>query len=140
MHVFHMKLHYLPHGLRSFEYECSNKSDANRHNAAYCKTLQSGTCYANSSSGQQPSEASGETRPTTLPHKVSDEDVSVLDVLPPPPELNGKKPQSSWNATALAFLGDGVWEVSFSQELLSMNLGRAARGNYQCIVVAYARS
>lgn len=69
------------------------------------------TCYA-SSSGQQPGQA--EASPTTLPLKASEVsklDVSVSDVLPPPPELNGKKPQRSWNATALAFLGDGVWEV-----------------------------
>lgn len=33
-------------------------------------------------------------------------------VLPAPPHLQGKAPRKHWNALALAFLGDGVWEVS----------------------------
>lgn len=93
--------------------------------------VQLATCYASSSSRQQTGQA--EACPTTLPlkaSKVSELDVSVTDVLPPPPDLNGKKPQRSWNATALAFLGDGVWEVCmpttsvlclWHQELLIMN-------------------
>ena len=31
--------------------------------------------------------------------------------LPPPPNLQGKAPRKYWNAAALAFLGDSVWEV-----------------------------
>lgn len=32
-------------------------------------------------------------------------------VMPPPPNIGGKDPKKYWNATALAFLGDSVWEV-----------------------------
>lgn len=32
-------------------------------------------------------------------------------VLPPAPDLKGKGVRANWNATALAFLGDSVWEV-----------------------------
>jgi ribonuclease-3 family protein len=32
-------------------------------------------------------------------------------VVPPPPSLHGKGARKSWNSLALAFLGDGVWEV-----------------------------
>lgn len=40
------------------------------------------------------------------------EDCASQDtVLPPPPDLGGKHPRKSWNATALAYLGDSVWEV-----------------------------
>lgn len=31
--------------------------------------------------------------------------------VPVPPHLHGKAPRKHWNATALAFLGDGVWEL-----------------------------
>ena len=31
--------------------------------------------------------------------------------VPPPPNLHGKQPRKYWNAAALAFLGDAVWEV-----------------------------
>jgi hypothetical protein len=134
MHLLRMNLNFLPrcHGLRSFESECFNTYGINRRNTSHCKMIQFATCHASSSSGQQPGQAEGS--PTTLPlkaSKVSELDVSVTDVLPPPPDLNGKKPQRSWNATALAFLGDGVWEVCYPstivlwlwhhQELLIMN-------------------
>lgn len=29
----------------------------------------------------------------------------------PPPDVGGKDPKKYWNATALAYLGDSVWEV-----------------------------
>jgi len=32
--------------------------------------------------------------------------------VPIPPHLHGKAPRKHWNANALAFLGDSVWEVS----------------------------
>ena len=32
-------------------------------------------------------------------------------VLPPPPSLRGRLPRKHWNALALAYLGDSVWEV-----------------------------
>ena len=32
-------------------------------------------------------------------------------ILPPVPNLDGKDVRANWNATALAFLGDSVWEV-----------------------------
>ncbi len=32
-------------------------------------------------------------------------------VLPAPPDLSGKVVRANWNATALAYLGDSVWEV-----------------------------
>lgn len=32
-------------------------------------------------------------------------------ILPPVPHLEGKDVRANWNATALAFLGDSVWEV-----------------------------
>lgn len=32
--------------------------------------------------------------------------------VPLPPHLHGKAPRKHWNANALAFLGDSVWEVS----------------------------
>lgn len=31
--------------------------------------------------------------------------------VPVPPALHGKAPRKHWNANALAFLGDSVWEV-----------------------------
>lgn len=34
-------------------------------------------------------------------------------VVPLPPHLHGKAPRRHWNANALAFLGDSVWEVGF---------------------------
>jgi hypothetical protein len=37
-------------------------------------------------------------------------------MLPRPPDLRGKSPRSSWNATALAFMGDAVWEVGSAWE------------------------
>ena len=33
--------------------------------------------------------------------------------VPLPPHLHGKAPRKHWNANALAFLGDSVWEVSW---------------------------
>lgn len=35
----------------------------------------------------------------------------VPSPLPNPPNLHGKSPRKFWNAVALAFLGDSVWEV-----------------------------
>ncbi|CAL8461802.1 g1333 [Coccomyxa elongata] len=38
----------------------------------------------------------------------------ILDgnpILPPVPNLDGKDVRANWNATALAFLGDSVWEL-----------------------------
>ena len=35
-----------------------------------------------------------------------------LSVLPPGLDLGGKKPRAHWNAVALAFLGDSIWEVT----------------------------
>lgn len=35
----------------------------------------------------------------------------VEHVLPPAPDLGERKPEQSWNASSLAFLGDSVWEV-----------------------------
>lgn len=35
-------------------------------------------------------------------------------VLPPVPNLEGKDVRANWNATALAYLGDAVWEVGLS--------------------------
>jgi 23S rRNA maturation mini-RNase III len=35
----------------------------------------------------------------------------VNPVLPPVPFLDGKAVRANWNAVALAFLGDSVWEV-----------------------------
>lgn len=32
-------------------------------------------------------------------------------VLPPAPYVDGKKIRAWWNPTALAFLGDSIWEV-----------------------------
>ncbi len=32
-------------------------------------------------------------------------------VVPAPPNLGGRKARTSWNSTALAYLGDSVWEV-----------------------------
>lgn len=49
-------------------------------------------------------------RKFTVNSQTSD-DSSFL-VMPPPPDLGGKSPRKSWNALALAFLGDSVWEVS----------------------------
>jgi hypothetical protein len=34
--------------------------------------------------------------------------------LPPAPDLQGADPRRSFNAVVLAFLGDGVWEVSYN--------------------------
>ena len=35
----------------------------------------------------------------------------VQSTLPPPLDLQGKNPRAHWNAIALAFLGDSLWEV-----------------------------
>ncbi|KAK9846419.1 hypothetical protein WJX81_003426 [Elliptochloris bilobata] len=32
-------------------------------------------------------------------------------IMPPPPNLQGKTVRANWNATALAYLGDSVWEL-----------------------------
>ncbi|EIE25234.1 ribonuclease III [Coccomyxa subellipsoidea C-169] len=37
--------------------------------------------------------------------------VDCNPVLPPVPNLEGKDVRANWNATALAFLGDSVWEL-----------------------------
>lgn len=58
-------------------------------------------------------------QPTGAPLKrrvhssASDDDRGreVVSPMPPPPDLGGKDPRKYWNATALAFLGDSVWEV-----------------------------
>jgi hypothetical protein len=48
----------------------------------------------------------------TPPHASgSSSDTKVGVWLPPPADLQGKAPQKHWNATALAYLGDSVWEV-----------------------------
>lgn len=41
-------------------------------------------------------------------------------VLPHKPNLQGKDVRANWNAVALAFLGDSVWEVCFGKNLLHM--------------------
>ena len=35
-----------------------------------------------------------------------------LSVVPPGLDLKGKQPRAHWNAVALAFLGDSIWEVT----------------------------
>ena len=45
------------------------------------------------------------------PPQTDAQSVAVESMLPAPPNLGGKKPRTSWNATALAFMGDAVWEV-----------------------------
>ncbi|KAK9820588.1 hypothetical protein WJX72_011989 [[Myrmecia] bisecta] len=37
--------------------------------------------------------------------------VTVNPLMPPPPNLQGLKPRASWNPSALAFIGDSVWEL-----------------------------
>ena len=37
---------------------------------------------------------------------------NLRPVLPPIPDLQGKDVRANWNAVALAFLGDTVWEVT----------------------------
>lgn len=37
---------------------------------------------------------------------------NLRPVLPPVPDLQGKDVRANWNAVALAFLGDTVWEVT----------------------------
>ncbi|KAK9814920.1 hypothetical protein WJX73_002089 [Symbiochloris irregularis] len=44
-----------------------------------------------------------------LPNLARDPEADL--VVPPPPDLKGKAPRVSWNAVALAYLGDSVWEL-----------------------------
>jgi len=56
-------------------------------------------------------------------------------VLPAPPDLSGKVVRANWNATALAYLGDSVWEVRGPH-----HIGPGAPGCSQMLLVRYGRS
>ena len=47
--------------------------------------------------------------------QCNDSTEAANPVLPPVPFLNGKKIRAYYNPTALAFLGDSIWEVRISQ-------------------------
>jgi hypothetical protein len=56
-------------------------------------------------------------------------------VLPAPPDLSGKVVRANWNATALAYLGDSVWEVR-GQHHRPATAGRAVTVALVLLVVA----
>jgi ribonuclease-3 family protein len=59
------------------------------------------------------------------------------DVLPPPPPLGGRHPRAEWNAAALAYLGDGVWELYARRRFFAPPTSMTA---YYASVVASVRA
>lgn len=61
----------------------------------------------------------------------------VVNILPPPPKLSQVDPRVSYNATALAFLGDAVWEIFVRRKYFSPPKNMAA---YHRLVVDSVRA